>query len=175
MLVVVGCGGSAAATAPGGGGQPTAPGETASTSSAEPSSEVSADPGPGNAGGIVPAVCDLVTVAELERIFGLTAITTEVIEGPPDTCDVQSDDAPLAAWVLMTPVPPYVYDSYATDDGASTVPGIGDKAAFVPGQGLLIFQKGDVLVSVGVYADEAVEAQNVEFMKAIAKAAAGRL
>lgn len=168
LFVVMGCGGGSGTSASPDGGTPA-------TASADPGSSVAASPEPSTGGGPTGDVCSLVTTDELEDILDVPSVTTEVLVGPPDTCDVQVDNAPVAAWVLTPEVAAFVYDAYANDTGAFDIPGIGDKAAFAPGQRLLVVMKGKALLSMSVYDQARSEDEQLELMKTIAQVAVGRM
>jgi hypothetical protein len=144
---------------------------------ASAASEAPAEPPSG--GGAAGDVCSLVTADELAGILGVP-VKAAVLKGPPDSCDVQSaDGAPLAAFVLNdfgSVATSAAYDAYASDAGAVAVPGIGEKAAYDPAQGLLLTVKHGVLLSVSVFDDgSGDDAARLELMKKIATIAAGRM
>lgn len=127
------------------------------------------------AGGGVSAVCDLVTAAELETILGLSPVVTEVIAGPPDTCDVQVDSAPTAAFVLTNTNGKMIYDVLAAGADAQMLDGIGDGAFYSAETQLVVFKKGDAMVSVAVTDVNMTDDQRIAAQKAIAVKAASRL
>ena len=44
--------------------------------------------------------CGLATAAEIEGVFGVSGVTTQLIDGFPPTCDIQLESAPFMAVVL---------------------------------------------------------------------------
>jgi hypothetical protein len=153
-------------------GAASAPGANAGGSEAPPpipAASVSA--GGGGAGG----VCGLVTVAELQQIFGFSPITAQVIAGPPDTCDIQHNDAPTAALVYTPTGGGRVYSVLATGADAKAVSGIGDGAFYSDETKLLVVSKGDAMLSIAVYDVDLTEAQQQAIEREIGKVAAGRM
>lgn len=173
------CGGSAASAPPGNGGQPTATPAAQSDApapSAEPGGAVTPPPAPTTGGGGGTAgVCELVTTDELAQIFDVTAVTAQVMAGPPDSCDIQTDGAPLAAMVYMPSNGTAVFSAWASDPSAVDMPGIGDRAAYLPGQLLFIVLRGDATLSLAVLDESRSEEARLELMKEIAAIAAGRM
>lgn len=180
-VILVACGGgTTGSTDPGSSAASAAPASAAPASdgpaSAPPASDAPASTAPEpSSGGTAGGVCDLVTIAELESIFGLSAITTQVFAGPPDTCDIQTDGAPLAAFVLTVDAPSFVFDAYAVDPDSVEVSGIGDKALYNSAQGLFVVLKGSSLVSIAAYPDGKTDEEIADLLKEIAKVAAGRM
>ena len=180
VVVVSACGG-------GGGGTSSEPSQPASSVAASaapsegaastepsvaPSAASSAEPSTGGAAG---GVCELVTASELDDIFGVSGITTRVLAGPPDTCDVQLDDAPIAALTFLTTDASFVFDAFAADPSSQDLSGIGDRAIYFPTNNIVAVLVGDGMVSVSAFATDRTPEQNVELMKAIAKVAASRM
>jgi hypothetical protein len=127
------------------------------------------------AGGGSGTVCDLVTAAELEAILGLSPVVTQVIAGPPDTCDIQVDNAPTAAMVLTTTNGKMVFDLLAAGADAQKLDGIGDGAFYSSATQLVVFKKGDAMVSVAVTDVNVTDDKRIAAQKAIAAKAASRL
>jgi hypothetical protein len=179
-LAVVGCGG-ASSPAPAD-GSPAAP---TGTSGAEPSQGGATPPASGGEpsidGGTGVGVCDLVTAAELATMFGVPAVTTEVLVGPPDTCDIEIDGAPAAAVVLMKTDRAMGLDAavafaaYATASDSEPVAGIGDQAVYSESTALLIFIKGDSVVSIAAFNDQWSADERRDFQEQMASTAASRL
>ena len=170
--VLAGCGGGAAgSSAP---SADPAPGATAG-SSAEASSAPTglATETPATGGGGTGGVCDLVTAEELAGVLG-GSVTTQVIAGPPDTCEIKVDGAPVAAMVYTTSEAAMIFDVWASSLDTDPVAGIGDKAMFATVNQLLIVLKGDRLISITVLNDPSAEVR-LERMKAIAAFAVGRM
>ena len=184
LVVLAGCGGGGpATTGPGGGtsapasvapaSAPAAGGSTAGPVATPAGGSPSAAAGGGGGGGGGEGACVLST-DELAGIFGVP-VTTQVIAGPPDTCDIQTDGAPLAAFVLTPNASSFVYDAYANDTGSTEVPGIGDKAAYNPNQQLLVVMKGSTLLSIAVLDEARTPEERLELMKKAAAAAVAHL
>ena len=174
---ILGCSGGGGAS-PGAGtpGPATAePTQGGSGPPADPGAGASPVTDPTPAGGTAVGVCELVTSEELASILG-KPVTLVVLPGPPDTCDVGSNDAPIAAFVFMEgPSFGFAFDAWASDPSAEDVGGIGDRAVYVAASELFIVKRGDRLFSVSVYdVDVALDAR-VQMMKDIAKIAAGRM
>jgi hypothetical protein len=172
------CGGSTASAPPGTGGPPTSTPASLSNApapSAEPGGAASPTPAPTTGGGGTDDVCALVSADELAGIFGVPSVTTAVLAGPPDTCDIQADGAPLAAMVYMPSNGAVVFSAWAADPTAVDMPGIGDRAAYLPGQLLFIVLRGDATLSLAVLDESRSEDARLELMKEIAAIAAGRM
>ena len=174
------CGGSAASSSPAD-GAPTAPAQSdAPPPTAEPGGEATPQPAPstgggGGGGGGTTDVCALVTVDELEQIFGVSAVTTRVLAGPPDTCDIQNDGAPLAAFVLVTSNGAAIFNAWASDPDAVDIPGLGDRAIYSPASLLLVVLKGDRAMSMAALDDGRSEDERLELMKETLAIAVNRL
>jgi hypothetical protein len=179
VLLVAACGGTAASSSPAD-GEPTAPAQSdAPAPTAEPGDEATPEPDPsaggGGGGGGTDDVCALVTVDELEQIFGVSSVTTRVLAGPPDTCDIQNDGAPLAAFVLVTSNGAAIFSAWASDPDAVDIPGLGDRAIYSPGSLLLVVLKGDRAMSIAAFDDGRSEDERLELMKETLAIAVNRL
>jgi hypothetical protein len=144
-----------------------------------PSSDAGASAQPSAAastgGGTAGTVCDLVTSDELAGILGVP-VTTRVVAGPPDTCDIQANDAPVAAIVWTPQGGGFAFDAYASGGGVTDIPGIGDRAIYEPTSQLVLVKKGDQSVSVAIFDDGSrSEDERIELQKQIALIAAGRI
>ncbi len=193
VLVLAACGGGGASSAGPAGGAATSEPTRASTTDA-PATDAPATEAPptdapattpaatttGGGGGTAAGVCDLVTADELAEIFNVTAVTTTVFAGPPDTCSVDSDAGDsLVAWsysVTSAGTAQATYDAFVSDPSSVEVSGIGDDAAFVENTGLLVL-KGAALSVIGVTAgDEDLSDDELdELAKQIGAIAAGRM
>jgi hypothetical protein len=178
--LVAACGGSAASTPPVDGGQPTATPASQSNAPAATAEPGGATPNPeptngSGGGGGTAGVCDLVTTDELEQIFDVASVTAATLAGPPDTCDIQTDGAPLAALVYMPANGAAVFSAWVSDPTAVDMPGIGDRAAYLPGQLLFVVLRGDATLSFAVLDESRSEEERLELMKGIAAIAAGRM
>lgn len=179
LVAVAACGGGAAvASAPGGAGasptpsDPTSVAPPATSGAPAPVATPTASaPTTGGGGG----VCDLVTTAELESIFAVTGVTTSVVAGPPDTCDIQQDSAPLAAIVLTPSGGRMIFDILAAGSDAERVDGLGDGAFYSSSTLLLVIARGDAMASIAVFDDGRPEAERLDLMKQIGAIAAGRM
>ncbi len=187
VLVVAACGGGSTGAATNPAEVPTAEASGPTESVAGSGGEASAEPtvaqpatdAPAPGGGAAGNVCELVTEGELAGIFG-TQVSTLVLAGPPDTCDIQSaDGAPLAATVFTTSdafPASAVYDAYLADPSATEINGIGDKAAYSDVAELFLVLKGDKLLSISVFDDGTKDkAARFDLMKQLAQVAAGRM
>lgn len=178
-IAVVGCGG-AGGTADSVGGVVTTTSTVATVSTAPTvTTEVSVsttEAQSSSGGGSTAGVCELVTADELAGIFGVSAVVTSVLPGPPDNCIVESDTGdPLTAWSLTTEQASTVFAAFTTDPSAIEVSGIGDKAAFVQNTGLLVLKGGNlVVISISGGANLSDE-EAMEAAKQIGAFAADRL
>ncbi|HET7728208.1 MAG TPA: hypothetical protein VFK54_12880 [Candidatus Limnocylindrales bacterium] len=188
LVIVLGaCGGSAATAAPAASTAPDAPVPSADAPAASadaPAASAEAPPATeapaAGGGGSAEGVCGLATADELSGILG-ASVTTHLLQGPPDTCDIQSDGAPIASMTLTLANeqlgldPALVFQAMTAAPGVTDVPGIGDKAVFdEPGETLIIL-KGSSLLVVAVYPGAASLEQRQEMMKEIGRIAAGRM
>jgi hypothetical protein len=117
----------------------------------------------------------LVSAAEYERIFGVSGVTTAVVAGPPDTCDVQADGAPLAALVIVTTGGQAIFNAWASDPDGEEIPGLGDRALYSPQSLLLVVLRGDTALSMAALDESRSEEERLEFMKEAMAIAVGRL
>jgi hypothetical protein len=182
VAVVAACGGGGGggaatsqpqqATNPPAGQASQAPAPTDVPAATEAATPAGGTTGGGSAGG----VCDLVTADELAGILGVSSVVLTVFPGPPDTCDIQSGDgAPLGATVLVTASGGPMLDAWAAS-GGQAMPGIGDRAVFVPGSELLLVLVGDSALSVVVFDDGTRSGdERLALMRQIAAIAAGRM
>lgn len=193
VVVLAACGGGGTSSVGPAGGAATSEPTQASTTEA-PATEAPATEAPttdapattpattttGGGGGAAAGVCDLVTADELAEIFNVTAVTTTVFAGPPDTCSVDSDAGDsLAAWsysVTNVGTAQATYDAFVSDPSSVEVSGIGDKAALVENTGLLVL-KGAALSVIGVTGggDDLSDDERNELAKQIGAIAAGRM
>jgi len=175
---ILGCSGaggpaSAGAQTPGATGAEPTQGGSVPTSAPVGSDAPTVEPTQG--GGPSLGVCELVTADELATIVGKPVVLA-VLAGPPDTCDVQSNDAPIAAFVFMRgPEFAFAFDAWASDPSAEDVPGIGDGTVYVADSQLVIVKRGDALFSVSVYDVDVAISGRLEMMKEIARIAAARM
>lgn len=182
-VALAGCTGGA-----GGEGSPAAPtpGPTAGQPT-DPGPQLTPEPGAGDTpapqptqggGGQAAGVCELVTEDELTTLFG-KPVVLQVLPGVggADTCDVQANDAPIAAFVYMPPAGTnsFVFDAWASDPSAEDVAGIGDRAIYVGAQELFVVTKSTAIFSVAVYDVDITDADRVELMRQIGALAAARM
>lgn len=157
-------------------GSPT---DAGTGSGGQPSAEASgpaATEAPPAGGGTAAGVCELVTPEELAGIFGVAAVTTSVVQGPPDNCIVQdSDGNPLVTWSLTTAQAAALYDAFTVDPSTVPVSGIGDKAAIVQNTGLMILKGSSLLVVTISGGSDMSEEEGIEASKEVGTLAAGRL
>ncbi|HEU0235037.1 MAG TPA: hypothetical protein VFR14_01215 [Candidatus Limnocylindrales bacterium] len=178
LVVAAGCGGAAATQepAPGAESPGTSVAVTAPPGASPTEAGASADPGTGGGGGGgTTDPCALVAAAEYERIFGVSGVTTAVVAGPPDTCDVQADGAPLAALVIVTTGGQAIFSAWASDPEGVDIPGLGDRALYSPQALLLVVLKGDIALSMAALDESRTEAERLELMKEAMSIAVGRL
>lgn len=183
VLVISACGGGGGTTATdagGGGGTTTdAPSATdapAATDATTPT-EAPAATDAGSGGGATGDVCGLVTVAEMEGLFGVSGVTQQLFAGPPDTCDYQLDSAPFVAMVLSGAEfgAEAVFDAMAADPASESIGGIGDRALYNAQMLSFLVQKGDALLTIQVLDESRSEEERLELMKQIGATAAGRM
>jgi hypothetical protein len=188
LLLVAACGGSGSG-ADGGGGSASEPAGGAVTTP-EPAasdaggggtgSEETAPPvdPPAGGGGTAGDACQLVTADELERVFGGSGYTLQVIEGVSQTCDIQRDSAPFMAISLIDDPQSAgpIYEAWATDAGATTIGGLGDRAVYAPTNAILVIQHGERVVSLALFDDgTTTEDERIQKLTEIGGAVAGRL
>ncbi len=189
LLVVAACGGGAG---PASGGASEAPGVTEPAGGA-PSAEASSDAGApsveastaaspagggGGGGGTASDACGLATPEEIGAVFGVTGVTSQLIDGFPPTCDIQLDSAPFMAIVLVDDAASAgpIYDAWAADPAATPISGVGDRAVFAPSNVLLVVQRGDRVASLALFDDgTTTEDERIALLTEVAKVAAGRL
>ena len=180
--VVAACGGSAA-TNPGGGAAATDPvGEVPSTDPGAggggtvPSVAVpSTEPAAGGGGGTAVDTCGLVTLAEMESIFGVSGATQDLLKGPPDSCDYQLEGAPFAATQWTTDAGAFVFDAMAGDSNSTPISGMGDRAVYNSQMRVLVVQVGDGILSIAAFAEGRTDEELFELMKQMGTIAAGRM
>jgi hypothetical protein len=176
VALVAACGGGGASnptdTAPSSG--PTQPGASTGASDGAPTDDPAATPGDTGVGG-ASGVCSLVTAQELDSTIGVTGHTTQVIPGPPDTCDIQLDGAFAAAFVYTPVGGRMIFDLLAGGDDAEAVDGVGDDAFYSSDTLLLVIAKGDGMLSIAVEDEGRTEEARLELMKEIGAIAAGRM
>ncbi len=181
LVIACGGGGAPAAATP----SPSAASSAASSpaaGSAEPTAPASVQPSTAasSGGGSAAGVCDLVTTDELKQILGVP-VTTNVLKGPPDTCDIQADNAPIAAFQLTRKDaatgldPAFIFQAFASSPTATAISGIGDKASYSSDQQTLVVLKGDGFLSIAVSDDTKSADLKLEIMKQIGAKAASRM
>lgn len=172
-------GGSGTGSQPTGAGATDAPAASDAGATAQPAQPTDAPAasagGTGGGTGSAADVCGLVTVAEIEGIFGVSGVTQQLFAGPPDTCDYRLDDAPFVAMVLTEVAASPVFDAMAADAASEPFDGIGDRALYNSQMLSFLVQRGDALVTLQVLDESRSEAERLELMKQIAAIAAGRM
>lgn len=172
-LALAACGGGGSADGGTTTATPDGPAATSEPTQATTSEAPATEPVGG--GGTAADACELVTADELAGIFGVPSVTTTLLEGPPDTCIVDSaDGASLAAWSFTPTGMKAIFESMGGSD-LIEVSGIGDKAFYAPGSFQLSVLKGDALVVIASYASAGSDDERFEFAKRIGASAAGRL
>lgn len=178
-ILVVACGGGGSDTSTGASADPGTATEDPGTVSTEappaPSvpdvslpPQVSGDPATAD-------VCGLVTIAEMEQLFGVSGVTQGFFAGPPDTCDYQLDSAPFAAINLNTVGSDFIFDAVAADTNTRLVAGIGDRALYNSQQLVFLVQKGDNLIAISAFDPERTDEERAARLEEMAKLAAGRM
>ncbi len=161
-FLVAACGGSGAAS-PGGGGDgggasATADVPAATDAPAESGAPAASEAGGGGGGGggaLGAAVCDLATSEEVSGVFGVEA-TTVYDPIAENTCFVKTaDDRTLVHWTT-TGDGNMMFD--ALSGGSATVDGLGDRAAYAEGFGLMIV-KDDIMVTIAIPSDAELDAE----------------
>jgi len=176
LLSLAACGGSGTAnpTDSTSSSGPTQPAGIGGSSDVAPTDDPAVTPGDTGVGG-ASGVCSLVTAQELDSIFGVTGHTTQVIPGPPDTCDIQLDSAPSAAFVYTPNGGRTIFDLLAGGADAEAVGGIGNDAFYSSETLLLVIAEGDAMLSIAVLDEGRTEEERLELMKQIGMIAAGRM
>lgn len=178
-LLVAACGGGGgndggATSDPGGGPASVDPGAIASEAAIPSMPEVSlpvldsGDPATAD-------VCGLVTVQEMEQLWGVSGVTQGFFAGPPDTCDYQLDSAPFVAIVLNATGSSFVFDAIAADPATTVVDGIGDRALYNSQQLVFLVQKGDDLISISAFDASKADEERAALLEEIARIAAARM
>jgi hypothetical protein len=179
-VVVSACGGSATASSGSGGDGATAapPASTEGVPPTDPGTvevpSAPAEPVDNGPDASTADVCGLVTTDEIGAIFGLSGVTQELFAGPPDTCDYRHDGTAFVAMVLIPLNAALGFAAYAGEVGAEPISGVGDEAVFSPTTQLLIFRKGDSVVSIAVFGGAAGN-DPMDKLKQVGTIAAGRL
>ena len=120
-------------------------------------------------------VCGLVTVAEMESLFGVSGVTQGFFAGPPDTCDYQLDSAPFVAMVLTPFSASPIFDAMSADAASESIGGIGDRALYNRQMLTFLVQKGESLLTLQILDESRSEDERLELMKQVAAIAAGRM
>lgn len=190
IAALAACGGSAPAGS--GAAQPATAPPAASTGTddsgageasaeLEPASAEPEAPGetPATGGGEAPSgdVCGLVTAEDMARVLGKSPVVQGLFVGPPDTCDYQIDNAPLAAIVLMgqDEGASMVYEAMKADAASEEFSGIGDRALYNTGTEAFLVMKGDRLLTIAITDVDLAPEARLEAMKEVARIAAGRM
>lgn len=159
----------------------TEPGAGATSAEPEPASVEPAPAGetPASGGGATAGgdVCDLVTAEDMAGVLGKSPVVQELFAGPPDTCDYQVDNAPLAAIVLMGAGEGagFVYDAMKADPATEEFSGIGDRALYNAGTETFLVMKGDRLLTIAITDVDLAPEARLDAMKEVARIAAGRM
>lgn len=191
ITLLAACGGGATNTTPGGGstsGPVSTPaaatpaaatnGVAATSDAGQPSPDATSEAPAASAstgGGAGGDVCGLVSVAEMEGLFGVSGVTQQLFAGPPDTCDYRLADAPFVAMVLTPFSAGPVFDAMAADGASTQLDGIGDRALYNSQMLTFLVQKGDALLTIQVLDESRSEEERLGLMKQIGATAAGRM
>lgn len=180
--LIAACGGGratptpAAAASDGSGGLATEEPQDTDTPGGTKAPAATSDPGtePGD-GPTAADTCGLVTVAEMEGLFGVSGVVQELFPGPPDTCDYQLDSAPFVAMTLTPDAAPFLFEAMAGDAASTMIDGIGDRALYNSQHLLLLVEKGDAILSIAILDESRTEEERAELMEQIGAIAAGRM
>jgi hypothetical protein len=180
-FLVAACGSSGAASpggnGGGGGASATADVPAATDAPAESGAPAASEAGGGSGGSggggaLGAAVCDLATGEEVGGVFGVEA-TTLYDPVAENTCFVKTaEDRTLVHWTT-TGDGNMMFD--ALSGAAPRVDGLGDRAAYAEGFGLMIV-KGDTMVTIVIPAEADVAPDDVEDVaKQVGAFIAGRM
>jgi hypothetical protein len=162
-LFAAACGGggapspAAGASADDGGSTATGDATTPTDAPAESGAPAASEAGGGGGGGsaLGAAVCDLATSDEVSGVFGVEA-TTVYDPIAENTCFVKTaDDRTLVHWTT-TGDGNMMFD--ALSGAAPRVDGLGDRAAYAEGFGLMIV-KDDIMVTIAIPSDAELDAE----------------
>lgn len=175
LALVAACGSGAipsgSGAVPSGSGSPSTP---AATSPATASSAPAPTAPPGQGGTDVQDPCALATVDEVSAALGVP-VEAEALTGDTTTyCNYNAADGSTLLALSFSRGNAFVFDSYASGDGAVMVPGIGD-GAVVTSQGVMFIKSGDAVV--GVQPIEALDSPEdlIRMLTPVAQAIAARL
>lgn len=179
-LLLAACGGAATApaTAPAA-ASPVQPEASAAPSSAVATEGPVATPAESSGGGVVGAqtdACALVSADEAGGILGATGATAELTPGDFSYCMYRTATGDIIAATSFTARGGRdVFKAWDSGSGVQPVDGIGDDAVFDPSSATLFVIKGEAIygVTAGIGSDP--EAQRLEWAKAFAALAAGRI
>ena len=174
-IALAGCGGAGASPDGGGPGASSGSGGTPTAGVGGPGGASQPAATLTSGGGSGAGVCDLATKDELEAALGLSPVVTSVIAGPPDTCDIQVDNAPTAAIVYTLSGGAAVFQVLSLAADAHPVSGIGDKAFYSDETRYFVVLKGDRMISISVVDSNLTADQQAAAREAIARAAAPRM
>ena len=189
LLLVAACGGGGATSPDAGGGGSAASQDAGGTASQPPdggapsadapsAAASTAAESPAGGGGSASDACGLATAAEIEGVFGVSGVTSQLVDGFPPTCDIQLESAPFMAIVLVDDPASSgpIYEAWAGDPAATTISGLGDRAVYAPSNAILVVQRGDRVASFALFDDGSrSEEQRIQLLTEVGKVAAGRL
>ena len=89
-------------------------------------------------------------------------------------CNYKSEDGTVVLAVSFSRGQTFVYDSYASSEGAIPVPGIGD-GAVVTSQGVMFIKRGDAVVGIQPLTEFDTPQEMITAFSALAQAVASRL
>ena len=180
--LVAACGGSASSVPDGTSTTPSDAAASQEAPNATPTEAPAATPdetgtGGGGGGGATSTACQLVTVDEAGGVLGQDGLTV-TMDSPGDVsyC-IYSDSAGAAiiASSLMTRGGSGAFSAWKAGAGVQQVDGLGDDAVFDPSSATLLVLKGDAIFSVTAGDGSQAEAQRIEWSKALAEIAIGRM
>jgi hypothetical protein len=157
----------------------SAPGASSGASHVPGTSQAaSQSSGPGasqGGGGGTSNACDLITAAEAASVTGVASTTAQGSGDDPFYCSYISDGQPVVLTSLISTGADSIYATYAAEQGATLVSGIGDKAVFSPSTFSLYIVKGGRLMGISAGTGSLTQDQRLDLEKQLGTIAAGRL
>lgn len=180
VLVLAACGGgSGTPTGAASAGPTQAAGDPTEPSGGEPTDapDDTAAPTTGGGGGTTSTACQLVTAEEAGGVLGQTGLTISMDSPGEVSYCIYSDSAGAAviASSLMSRGGSATFSIWKAGAGVQEVDGLGDDAVFDPSSATLLVLKGEAIFSVTAGDGTQAEAQRIEWAKALAEIAIGRL
>lgn len=169
MVAVLACGGptpapsaSSATTA----ATTTSAGTTSTAGAAAPKVAASAAP-------VTADVCTLITADEVGRVMSATGVKTEPLTGDPSYCSYRDGaGALIAATSHLRQGSAAAYGAWA--GSAKPVPGLGEKAQWVPSTATLMITKGGSVFSITAGSGRMAEAERQDLAQKLGALGAPR-